>query len=120
MSEVRLSSVLGPAFHLLARDAFRHGHTHYDLSGGRGSLKSSAVSLLVPPLLIHNPGTQDVYKRQRGKTQKWLESEITNRTGLFADSGYMDKILKGKRNAPKIVRAICEILDIQDSNEIVQ
>lgn len=57
---------------------------------------------------------------KRGKTQKWLEEEITNRTGLFADSGYMDKILKGKRNAPKIVRAICEILDIQDSNEIVQ
>ena len=40
MSEIRLSSVLGPAFHLLARDVFQHGHTHYDLSGGRGSLKS--------------------------------------------------------------------------------
>lgn len=51
---------------------------------------------------------------KRGKTQKWLEEEITNRTGLFADSGYMDKILKGKRNAPKIVHAICEILDLSD------
>ena len=50
---------------------------------------------------------------KRGKTQKRLEEEITSRTGLFADSGYMDKILKGKRNAPKIVQAICEILDIQ-------
>ena len=49
---------------------------------------------------------------KRGKTQKWLEEEITSRTGLFADSGYMDKILKGKRNAPKIVKAISEILDI--------
>ena len=57
MSEVRLSTVLGPAFHLLARDVFQHGHTHYDLSGGRGSLKSSCVSLLVPLLLINNPGT---------------------------------------------------------------
>ena len=46
MSEIRLSSVIGPAFHLLARDVFQHGHTHYDLSGGRGSLKSSCVSLL--------------------------------------------------------------------------
>lgn len=26
---------------------------------------------------------------KRGKTQKWLEEEITNRTGLFADSGYI-------------------------------
>lgn len=49
---------------------------------------------------------------KRGKTQKWLESEITKRTGLFADSGYMDKIFKGKRNAPKVVAAICEILDL--------
>ena len=43
--------------------------------------------------------------------------EITNRTGLFADSGYMDKILKGKRNAPKIVQAICEILDLPEQRE---
>lgn len=54
---------------------------------------------------------------RRGKTQKWLEEEITNRTGLFADSGYMDKILKGKRNAPKIVQAICDILEIQNYNQ---
>ena len=55
MSEVKLSEVLGPAFHGLARDVFRHGHTHYDLSGGRGSLKSSCVSLLVPLLLLTHP-----------------------------------------------------------------
>lgn len=54
---------------------------------------------------------------KRGKTQKWLEEEITNRTGLFADSGYMDKILKGKRNAPKVVQAICEILDLPDHGQ---
>ena len=52
-----------------------------------------------------------------GNTQGWLEEEMTNRTGLFADSGYMDKMLKGKRNAPKIVQAICEILDIQCDDE---
>lgn len=54
---------------------------------------------------------------KRGKTQKWLESEITKRTGLFADSGYMDKIFKGKRNAPKVVAAICEILDLPVQTE---
>ena len=46
------------------------------------------------------------------RTQKWLEEEITKRTGLFVDSGYMHKILTGQRNAPKIVDAICEILSI--------
>lgn len=54
---------------------------------------------------------------KRGKTQKWLEEKITSRTGLFADSGYMDKILKGKRNAPKIVQAIEDILEISDCNQ---
>lgn len=52
-----------------------------------------------------------------GKEQKWLEEQITEKTGLFADSGYMYKILTGQRNAPKIVQAICEILDIEIPKE---
>ena len=54
---------------------------------------------------------------KKRRTQKWLEEEITNRTGLFVDSGYMYKILTGQRNAPKIVEAICEILDIENEGE---
>jgi len=50
---------------------------------------------------------------RKGKEQKWLEEQITVNTGLFVDSGYMYKILTGQRNAPKIVKAICEILDIE-------
>ena len=68
MSEVRLSSVLGPAFHMLARDVFQHGHTHYDLSGGRGSLKSSCVSLLVPLILLNNPNTHALVLRKVANT----------------------------------------------------
>ena len=49
-----------------------------------------------------------------GKGQKWLEEAITDKTGLFVDSGYMYKILTGQRNAPKIVAAIREILDIKE------
>ena len=48
-----------------------------------------------------------------GKTQTWLEEEVSKRTGLFVDDSYMYKILTGQRNAPKIVSAICEILDIK-------
>ena len=50
---------------------------------------------------------------RRGKTQKWLEEAVRNKTGLFMDSGYTYKILTGERNAPKIIQAICEILEIQ-------
>ena len=52
MSKIYLSQKIGPAFHAVAHDVFAHGHTHYDFSGGRGSLKSSTVSILVPLLLM--------------------------------------------------------------------
>ena len=68
MFETRLSTVLGPAFHLLAHDVFQHGHTHYDLSGGRGSLKSSCVSLLVPLILLTNKNTHALVLRKVGNT----------------------------------------------------
>ena len=51
---------------------------------------------------------------QMGKDQKWLEVAVSEKTGLFVDNGYMYKILTGQRNAPKIVAAICEILNIDD------
>jgi hypothetical protein len=49
-----------------------------------------------------------------GKEQKWLEEEISKETGLYADNGYLYKILTGQRNAPKIVEAIRKILDIKE------
>jgi hypothetical protein len=50
---------------------------------------------------------------QMGKDQKWLEEAVSEKTGLFVDNGYMYKILTGQRNAPKIVAAIREILNIE-------
>lgn len=51
---------------------------------------------------------------RQGKEQRWLEEAVSEKTGLYVDSGYMYKILTGKRNAPKIVEAICEILSIAE------
>lgn len=51
---------------------------------------------------------------QIGKVQKWLEEAVSEKTGLYVDSGYMYKILTGQRNAPKIVAAIKEILNIEE------
>lgn len=68
MSDVKLSSIIGPAFYDLAHDVFRHGHTHYDLSGGRGSLKSSCVSILVPLLIMQNPKAHAVVFRKVANT----------------------------------------------------
>lgn len=52
-----------------------------------------------------------------GCTQSWLQERISEKTGLFVDSGYLYKILTGQRNAPKIVQAIREILNIPDATQ---
>lgn len=51
---------------------------------------------------------------RQGKDQKWLETSVTEKTGLYVDSGYLYKILTGQRNAPKICVAIREILNIEE------
>lgn len=68
MSDIFLSEKIGPAFYDIAHDIFHHGHTHYDFSGGRGSLKSSTVSILVPLLLVGNPGTHALVLRKVANT----------------------------------------------------
>ena len=60
--------LLGRSFWELADDVWEHGHTHYDLSGGRGSLKSSCISIMVPPLLISHPETHACVFRKVGNT----------------------------------------------------
>jgi len=68
MSEVMLSGLIGPAFYDTAHDVMDHRHTHYDLSGGRGSLKSSFVSVMVPLLIIMNKDIHALVLRKVGNT----------------------------------------------------
>ena len=46
------------------------------------------------------------------KDQKWLIEGVSRRTGLYFDSGYLWKVLNGILKPPKIIDAICDILDI--------
>ncbi len=55
---------------------------------------------------------------RRGKTQTWLMKRIGEDTGLFVDDSYLYKILTGQRNAPKIVEAIKDILNIPDAPQV--
>lgn len=52
---------------------------------------------------------------KKGVDQSWLANKVAQETGLFADSSYLRKIMTGQRSAPKIVQAICEILDITNT-----
>ncbi len=45
MAAVKLSDIIAPAFSTVHQDIKRHRHTHYWLKGGRGSTKSSFLSV---------------------------------------------------------------------------
>ena len=49
------------------------------------------------------------------KTQEWLIASVKEKTGLYFDSAYCWKVLNGVLTPPKIIEAICEILDIEYS-----
>ena len=68
MSDIKLSDIIGTAFYPLVRDVMEHRHTHYDLSGGRGSLKSSFVSVIVPLLIVQHPDVHACAFRKVGNT----------------------------------------------------
>jgi hypothetical protein len=48
------------------------------------------------------------------KNQAWLIDEVKKRHDCFLDSAYMSKIISGKRQAPEIRKAICDVLGITD------
>ena len=48
----RIGRSIAPGFAAVLGDVLAHGHTHYDIAGGRGSMKSSFVSLCVVYILL--------------------------------------------------------------------
>lgn len=47
------------------------------------------------------------------KQQSWLIDAVAEKTGLYFDSSYLYKIMIGVHKTPKVVDAICEILEIE-------
>lgn len=70
MKTVRLSDIVGRAFWPVHRDVMRHGHTYYWLKGGRGSTKSSFISIEIPLTLLKHPNAHAVVLRKVGNTIK--------------------------------------------------
>ncbi len=100
MGEIRLRELLGPAFLELERDVFRHGHTHYDLSGGRGSLKSSAVSLFVPLLLVQHPEAHALVLRKVGNT---LRDSVFAQYMWAVDKLGMGALWEARMSPPELI-----------------
>ena len=55
-----LTKCIGSAFYAVHNDIKNHRHTYYDLTGGRGSLKSSFVSVEI----IHNMMKKENLQKQ--------------------------------------------------------
>lgn len=68
MSNIRLSELIAPHFYELHRDIKAHKHSEYVLKGGRGSTKSSEISLEVIMLIMKNPLMHALVCRQVGNT----------------------------------------------------
>lgn len=70
-----LTDCIGPAFYTVHNDIKNHRHTYYDLTGGRGSLKSSFISIEIVQGLMkkENVNKHAVVYRRVGDT---LETSV--------------------------------------------
>lgn len=62
--------IVPDVFHKMIRDIRTKKHSEYILPGGRGSMKSSTISLIIPELLKNNPNMHALILRKVGNTIK--------------------------------------------------
>lgn len=66
MRMIKLTDLIAPSFYRLHREVKRGAYTHYWLKGGRGSTKSSFISVEIILGIMSNPGTNAVAIRKIG------------------------------------------------------
>lgn len=64
----RLTDCIGKSFYAIHNDIKQHGHTYYDLSGGRGSLKSSFISIEIVKGIVEDSNANAVIYRKVADT----------------------------------------------------
>lgn len=63
-------NIVPDVFHKMIRDIRAKKHSEYILPGGRGSIKSSTISLIIPELMKNNPNMHSLILRKVGNTIK--------------------------------------------------
>lgn len=71
--EIKLSDLIAPSFYEIHLDIKYNRHTHYMLKGGRGSTKSSFISLEIVLGMMQDPESNAIVFRKVGDT---LESSV--------------------------------------------
>ena len=64
----KLSEIIAPQFYPVYWDIKEHGHTYYDLYGGRGSTKSSFIGTMIPLGIMEDPQANAIIFRKVGNT----------------------------------------------------
>ncbi|WP_276874195.1 PBSX family phage terminase large subunit [Dialister micraerophilus] len=101
MTQIKLSGVIAPSFFKVHQDVKRHDYTHYVLAGGRGSTKSSYISLEILLLLMKNPNCHAVILRKVGNT---LRNSVFSQMEWALDTLHMRNCFKITVSPPTITR----------------
>ena len=72
-TRIKLTELIAPSFYDLYWDITDHRHTHYKLAGGRGSTKSSFISIMIVLGMMSNPDANAMVLRKVGR---YLEESV--------------------------------------------
>lgn len=72
-TQIKLTNLIAPAFYNLHWDIAEHKHTHYKLAGGRGSTKSSFISIELIMGMMQDPQANGIVMRKVGR---FLEESV--------------------------------------------
>lgn len=95
-----MSEMIAKPFWMVHRDVKHHGHTYYVLGGGRGSTKSSYISLEIPQLLIRHPECNAVILRKVGNT---LRNSVYQQMEWALDELHLSPYWKKTISPPEMV-----------------
>ncbi len=87
--QVKLTDLIAPSFYGLHQDIKNHKYTHFKLPGGRGSTKSSFVSLEIIMGMMQDPQANAIVMRKVGR---FLEESVFEQLRWAIDAlGVSDK-----------------------------
>lgn len=101
MTQIRLSNQIAPSFFSVHQDVKENRHTHYVLAGGRGSTKSSYISLEILLLLMQNPECHAVILRKVGNT---IRNSVFSQMEWAIDTFHLQDCFKVTVSPPTITR----------------
>lgn len=81
-------------------DIMSHGHTHYKLNGGRGSIKSSFVSIVIPLLMMQHQNIHVIVMRKVANT---IRTSVFSQIQWGIDKLGLSDVFTVKQNPPQII-----------------